>query len=134
MNVVPVRDPDPGRIAARAVGGLLLVLFGLTWLAGSLGLTDLHQALREVWPWPAILVLGGCSLLLRRDRALVPGLLLVLAGGWVWAHQEGLVEVPFGAVLGPVALVLLGGYVILRAMVGHAMGESRPAVPQDPRQ
>jgi hypothetical protein len=118
MNTELVRPSKPRTFATAEVVGLLLVLFGIAGLAGSLGFLELHYALRDAWPGPAILALAGSSLLLRPGRYIVPGLLLILIGAWVWARHGSWEDVPFGAVLGPIVLLLIGGSVVWHTLIG----------------
>jgi hypothetical protein len=119
MNVPPVPPlpPAPRRPFAGLVLGLLILLFGLTWLADALGFEQVHDALRDFWPWPAILVLIGFSLIIRTNRRVVPGLILILLGAALWARNESLVNVPLPLVFGPALVVLVGASVLWRALV-----------------
>jgi hypothetical protein len=110
MYLEPARPARPRRSAAEAVVCLALAVFGLTWMADTLGFPEFHAALRHVWPWPAVLILAGSSLLNRHGLA---GMMLIVLGACEWARLEGLVDLPFAQVLGPCALVLAGAWVLL---------------------
>jgi hypothetical protein len=120
VNVRPAPPPQPAphRSGAALFIGLLLVLFGLTALAGALGFTVLNHALRDLWPWPLILILIGGYLLLRAKGQMVSGLLLILAGAWTWARHQGLLDVPFSAVFWPLVVVLIGGSMLWYTFAG----------------
>jgi hypothetical protein len=124
MNIEPAHpEGTRTRPPASPIVGALLILVGLTWLAGNLGFDEVYQVLRQLWP--GILILLGIAVLFqRRPDKVVLGLGLILAGAWVWAGQLHLLRVPFGAVFGPTIVVLIGGSIIWRAF--HRPGLEAP--------
>lgn len=115
MNLEP---SGPERARPRPLGvtvfGLLIVLVGLAWLAGNLGFDVGWLILRRLWP-TVLVVLGLVLLLQRRSDRVVPGLVLLVGGLWVWVSEEHLLSVSFWALLAPVLLVLVGASVVWRA-------------------
>jgi hypothetical protein len=109
-----------------SLAGILIMVLGLTWLFSNLGYFDGREVLRQ--SWPLILILLGLGNLLQRrlDRPLV-GPLLIAAGLLALATQQQWLRVPFWAVFGPTAVVLVGGSVIWRALHSTA----GPTVPAD---
>ena len=117
MDIEPTRrDRRGGRSGSVVFGGLIL-LFGLTLLAGNLGLADSRQLMRQFWP-VALVVFGIANLLTSRQSRQHQGFwgfALIFAGLWAYASQHDWVRVNFWAVMGPTLLVLLGGSVMWRA-------------------
>ncbi len=106
--------------------GALIATFGLTLLATNLGWTDMRSAMRQFWPF-ALVVLGLVNLFHERPGARFWGLVMIIAGLWIYAAQRGWIHVQFWAVFGPTILILLGCMVAWRAIAGP----SRPAATAD---
>lgn len=102
--------------------GALIVTFGLTLLANNLGWTDMRSVTRQFWPF-ALVIFGAASLFNEKPGSTFWGLVLIVAGLWIYAAQRDWITVPFWAVFGPTVLILIGGTVVWRAMVHH---EPRP--------
>jgi hypothetical protein len=96
------------------IGGLIAT-FGLTLLATNLGWTDLRSVMRQFWPF-ALVVFGIATLFNDRPGSQFWGLVMIVAGVWIYADQRNWIDVPFWAVFGPTLLVLLGGMVVWRAV------------------
>jgi hypothetical protein len=95
--------------------GALIATFGLTLLADNLGWADFRSAMRQLWPF-ALVVLGIANLFNDRSGSHFWGLVMIVAGIWIYAVQREWIHVPFWAVFGPTLLVLLGGMVVWRAV------------------
>jgi predicted membrane protein len=133
-----LRDPGPrmerelrrpcgrrGRFHSLVVGALIAT-FGMTLLATNLGWTDMRSAMRQFWPF-ALVVLGLSKLFSERPGAKFWGMVLIIAGLWVYAAQRDWIHVEFWAVFGPTILILLGAMVAWRAIAGP----SRPPASAD---
>jgi len=114
MQIHAPERPRSQAAVAIAVIGLLVVVFGLTLLAGNLGFTEFHDLLRQLWPF-ALIVVGIVALLARRHNQVFLGLVLLLAGAWAYASQQHWLHVNFWAVFGPTLLILVGASVVWRA-------------------
>jgi hypothetical protein len=117
MDIEPTRRRRGGSRSGSVVFGGLILLFGLTLLAGNLGLADSRQLIRQFWP-VALVVFGIVNLLTCRQgqqRQGFWGFALIFAGLWAYASQHDWIRVNFWAVTGPTLLVLLGGSVVWRA-------------------
>ncbi|MEJ1966248.1 MAG: DUF5668 domain-containing protein [Gammaproteobacteria bacterium] len=118
------RRPRRRRSTSHSVlVGALIATFGLTLLANNLGWTDTRSVMRQFWPF-AIVVFGIANLFNDRPGSQFWGLVLIVAGLWIYAAQRDWIQVPFWAVFGPTVLILLGGTVVWRAM-------TQPARPLD---
>jgi len=110
------RPPRRRRAAYHSVLiGALIVTFGLTLLANNLGWTDMRSVMRQFWPF-ALVVFGIANLFNDRPGSQFWGLVMIVAGLWIYAAQRDWIQVPFWAVFGPTVLILLGGTVVWRAM------------------
>jgi predicted membrane protein len=98
--------------------GALIVTFGLTLLANNLGWTDMRSVTRQFWPF-ALVIFGVASLFNEKPGSNFWGLVLIVAGLWIYASQRDWIQVSFWAVFGPTVLILIGGTVVWRAMVHH---------------
>jgi hypothetical protein len=98
--------------------GALIALYGLGLLADNLGLGDIRYYMRH--SWPAVLVIVGIALLLRRDHTRSHfgfwGTVCIFGGLWAYAAQRDWIHVNFWAVFGPTLLVLLGASFVYRAL------------------
>lgn len=118
----PHRLVREGRFRHRSVfhsfviGGLIAA-FGLSLLATNLGWADMRGVMRQFWPF-ALVIFGIASLFSDRPGAPFWGLVLIVAGVWIYAGQRDWIQVPFWAVFGPTLLVLLGATVVWRAVSG----------------
>lgn len=134
MNI-PVA-PRPGRpalsIAATSLAGALVMLVGLAWLFSNLGLFDGWTA-RAVGIWPVILILLGLSNVLgpRRHRSVV-GVLLMAAGSWLFAIEQGWLQVPFWTVFAPTAVTIVGASIIWHAYRRGPLNARVPGAPEVP--
>ena len=113
-----LRPRRPRSPAGSIVMGLLIGTFGLTLLANNLGWADVHQFLRQFWPF--VLMAAGAALLFVRTQSQYSGagfwgFALILGGLWAFADQRGWIHVSFWAVFGPTLLVLLGASFVWRA-------------------
>ena len=105
-----------GRFHSLVIGALIAT-FGLTLLATNLGWTDLRSVMRQFWPF-ALVVLGIANLFNERQGGKFWGLVLIIAGCWIYATQRDWIHVQFWAVFGPTILILLGAMVAWRAIAG----------------
>jgi len=122
----PRRDRPRNRSTATSVIiGALIATFGLTLLANNLGWADMRSVMRQFWPF-ALVVFGVASLFNERPGATFWGLVLIVAGLWLYATQRDWIHVPFWAVFGPTLLVLLGGTVVWRSMSAPPKPSSEP--------
>lgn len=96
--------------------GALILTFGLTLLANNLGWTDMRSVSRQFWPF-ALVIFGVASLFNDRQGSTFWGLVLIVAGMWIYASQRDWIQVSFWAVFGPTVLILIGGTVVWRALV-----------------
>lgn len=111
------------RLTGRLVFGALLVTVGLLWTLENLGLVDADLVLR--W-WPALLIGYGFMRFTGLDgtRRVVSGVVLMLAGGWMLAHELGIIHVSIFR-LWPVFMIAIGGSLVWRSMRGPgALAES----------
>jgi hypothetical protein len=108
---------SPGRRSAfhAVLIGALILTFGLSLLANNLGWTDMRSVMRQFWPF-ALVVFGIANLFNDRSGSQFWGLVMIVAGLWIYAAQRDWINVPFWAVFGPTVLILLGGTVVWRAI------------------
>jgi hypothetical protein len=105
-----------GRFHSLVIGALIAT-FGMTLLATNLGWTDMRSVMRQFWPF-ALVILGLANLLNDRSGVRFWGLVLIIAGLWIYAAQRDWIHVQFWAVFGPTILILLGATVAWRAIAG----------------
>jgi hypothetical protein len=120
-----------GAASLRLVFGLLLLALGAIFLADNLDLVDGDELLHRLWP--AAFAAIGVAVLLEpgAGRGRWWGVVWVLAGGWIWADQEGWIEVDFWEVFFPAALLVVGGSLIWRAFGGPGRPERSAAAEPD---
>jgi hypothetical protein len=98
--------------------GSLIAIYGLGLLFDNLGFGDIRYYMRHAWP--AVLVIVGIVLLIRRDqnrnRYGFWGAVCIFGGLWAYASQRDWIHVNFWAVFGPTLLVLLGASFVYRAL------------------
>ncbi len=106
--------------------GSLIAIYGLGLLADNLGLGDVRRYMRNAWP--AVLVIVGIVLLIRRDQSHGHfgfwGTVCIFGGLWAYASQRDWINVNFWAVFGPTLLVLLGASFVYRALHTRPDGAS----------
>jgi hypothetical protein len=98
--------------------GSLIAIYGVGLLFDNLGFGDVRYYMRHAWP--AVLVIIGIMLLIRRDqnrnRYGFWGTVMIFGGLWAYASQRDWIHVNFWAVFGPTLLVLLGASFVYRAL------------------
>lgn len=108
---------ERGPVAYLIIGSVI-ALYGLGWLADNLGLGDVRYYMRNAWP--AVLVIAGIAMLLRREQSHRHfgfwGTVCIFGGLWAYAAQRDWIHVNFWAVFGPTLLVLLGISFVYRAL------------------
>ncbi len=119
------RTRDRGTYHSVIIGALIAT-FGLTLLANNLGWADMRSVMRQFWPF-ALVVFGVASLFNDRPGSHFWGLVMIVAGLWIYAAQRDWIHVPFWAVFGPTVLVLLGGTVVWRAMSAPPKPDTQPS-------
>jgi predicted membrane protein len=105
-----------GRFHSLVIGALIAT-FGMTLLATNLGWTDMRSVMRQFWPF-ALVILGVANLFTDRSGVRFWGMVLIIAGLWIYASQRDWIHVQFWAVFGPTILILLGATVAWRAIAG----------------
>jgi len=114
---------------ASIIFGLLIGTFGLSLLANNLGWADVHDFMRQFWPF--LLMAAGVALLfVRTQRGQYSGsgfwgTALILAGLWAFADQRNWIHVSFWAVFGPTLIVLVGASFVWRAF-NHPRPDAQP--------
>src|SRR5690349_6169133 len=93
------RSTPRGRFHSVVIGALLAT-FGLTLLATNLGWTDMRSAMQQFWPF-ALVIWGIANLISDRSGVKFWGVILIVAGLWVYADQRDWIHVQFWAVFGP---------------------------------
>ena len=108
---------EQGSVPVRMVLGILVAALGAIFLADNLGLVESHDLLRRFWP-AAFVTMGAIMLLQPHAKGSSRnwGWLPVIAGVWIFAHQEGWVEVEVWDLFFPGALLLFGGHLVWRAV------------------
>ncbi len=110
----------PRRPVARLIGGSLIAIWGLALLLNNLGLGAVGQFAHRAWP--AVFVLLGITLLIHRDpsrnRYGFWGTVWMLVGVCTYVSQQDWIHASFGALLGPMLIVLLGASFVYRAFRG----------------
>jgi predicted membrane protein len=109
---------ESGSVTLRPVLGLLIVALGGIFLADNLGFVDAHEVMRLFWPG-ALVLIGLVVLLQPPGRShRYWGLVWVVAGVWVYGHQQGWIEVDFWQIFFPGVLILFGASLVLRSIHG----------------
>ncbi len=90
--------------------GVVLIALGVLLLADQLGYVSTWVVLAR-W-WPVVLIVAGLAQILTRPRNVVGAIVLVAIGGVLLAWTHGVVTSL--AILWPVLLIALGGWLLLR--------------------
>jgi len=130
------RGGERGGSTARLVFGLLVIALGAIFLGDNLELFDGREALRAFWP--AAFVLVGLVVLLEPRRhggsGRAWGLVWVVAGAWIFAHQRDWIEIDFWELFFPGVLLAVGATLVWRALGGgrgrRAAGEGDESEPR----
>jgi predicted membrane protein len=108
------------RLTPQLIFGLLIIFVGVVFTLDELGIAPAISYLR-FWPL-ALVLIGVVKMLQARDGGgAFAGALFTLAGVWLQAEELGIVRVRIWQVW-PLALVLLGGYLVWH---GLARGDRR---------
>lgn len=130
-----VRAAERGGATARLVLGLLVIALGVIFLGDNLDLIDGRDLLRAFWP-AAFVVIGLVVLLepRRRGSGRAWGMVWVVAGVWIFAHQQEWIDIDFWELFFPGVLLVLGGTLVMRALRGRrAAGDGRAFGESEPR-
>ena len=110
------RNRQRSPVASLVVGSLIAV-WGLGLLLDDLGLGDVRHYMHRVWP--AVFVIVGIMLLIRRDadrnRYGFWGTVCLLGGAWLYASQQNWIHASFWGSVGSALLVMLGASFVYRA-------------------
>jgi len=103
----------------RFVLGLAAIALGVIFLGDSLGFFEARELLRSFWPL-AFVAIGVAVLTQRHGRGTSRfwGLVWVIAGLWIYAHQRRWIDLEFWDVFMPGVLVLIGGSLVWRSLAG----------------
>src|SRR5882762_9865172 len=114
------------RVTGRLVWGLIILGLGTAWTLDNLGLADSDAIVR--W-WPMLLMAYGAAKITGwgARRAPFSGTLFMIAGVWLMLHELGYVATGLSG-LWPLALILIGGRIVLRSM-RPADGPTDPGAP-----
>ena len=100
------------------IGGAVLAIYGFGLLLDNIGFGDMRHYVHQAWP--AVLVVVGITLLIHRDanrnRYGFWGTVCMFAGVWMYASQHDWIHFSFWSLVGPTALVLIGGSFVYRAI------------------
>jgi cell wall-active antibiotic response 4TMS protein YvqF len=110
----PMNDHRPRtRVTGRLLWGLIILGLGTAWTLDNLGLADSDAILR--W-WPMLLMAYGAAMITGWGARRVPfsGTLFMIAGAWLVLHELGYVATGLSG-LWPLALILIGGRIVLRS-------------------
>lgn len=105
-------------LSGRLIFGLLLLAFGALWTLDNL---DILEAERVTRYWPGLILAWGLCMLagFQCRRRPVAGLAWTFIGGWLLLWELELVE--YGIFdLWPVALIFVGGLLVLNAWRGRS--------------
>ncbi len=117
MCAEALKQKEQGSVPVRMVLGLLVAALGAIFLADNLGLVEGHELLRRFWP--AAFVTMGSIMLLQphaKGSSRYWGVLPVVAGIWIFAHQEGWLEIEVWDLFFPGVLLLFGGQMVFRSL------------------
>lgn len=113
------------RFSPRLVFGLAILTLGVVLLLGKLEILDPDKVIQY---WPLVLVAFGLAKLLQRGAASgrVGGAILTIVGVFVLLLNLDLIKVDFD-VIWPLALVVLGVWIVARAVLGVKSGAAAEA-------
>lgn len=96
------------RFGKRAAIGILIILIGIAFLLGSLGVMDAGRLFSTYWP--IILILFGLANLLERGNGYISGLLLIIVGVFFQLKNLDILfqEVNLWELIWPVILIVVG--------------------------
>jgi hypothetical protein len=114
--------PEHGRaIVPQLLIGILIIAVGVLFTLENVGVLDAHQYLRY---WPAALIVVGLAKLWQGGGGAAGGSVFVFAGVWLLLQSMDIVTISLWN-LWPLLLVLAGGSMVWRGMVGQ---RAEPAV------
>jgi hypothetical protein len=108
--------PRNVRITARLLVGLAFLALGALWTLDNLDFLDADAIV--LW-WPLLVVVFGLAKLVGwgTRQSTFAAVLWLIAGAWLMLHALGIVRYGISG-LWPLALVLLGGRIIMRSTRG----------------
>ena len=121
---------EAGAVPVRLVLGLAVISLGIIFLGDNLGFFEARQLLHSFWP--LVFVAAGTAMLAQRKgrgAGRLSGVVWVIAGVWIYAHQRGWIAVEFWDVFVPGVLVLVGGSLVWRSLAGPR--PRRPGVAEE---
>lgn len=98
------------QLTSRTVTGTLLVVTGLLFLLGNIGISVFSDIL-SVW-WPLLVVALGVVIFLNNTRSWVFPLLVVVVGGLLQLDKLDIITVNTWQILWPVAIIAIGVSII----------------------
>jgi len=129
------RGAERGGSIARLVFGLLVIALGVVFLGDNLDLFDGRDALHAFWP--AAFVVVGLVVLLEPRRqggsGRAWGLVWVVAGVWIFAHQRHWIAIDFWELFFPGVLLAVGATLVWRALGGGGRRAAAEGDESEPR-
>jgi hypothetical protein len=111
---------------SRSLLGIVLLVLGLVFLLDRTGAVDAGTVIAD-W-WPALVVLAGALAFADRPPRPIAATVLVIVGLVLLAITTGFVDPDVMRILGPLALVGLGAWLITGRRVGRSAVDSGDAV------
>lgn len=109
MNETRERATSPGTLVA----GIVLIVFGVLFLLDRADVTDFGDVVRRYWP---MFVIGSGVMKISRGE-IWNGLWLLAVGSWLQLVTLHLFGLTYGSSW-PLLLIVLGGGMMLRALIG----------------
>ena len=128
---LPGASPTPAfRPTTQIVVGLIIIVVGVVFTLEELGIVPAASILR-FWP-TALIAIGVVKMLAARDGGgALAGLLFTLVGVWLQAEELDLIRIRLWQIW-PLALVLVGGYLVWRGLSPWAPKQRRLDAPAAP--
>lgn len=125
-----MNDACGGTRWSTLAGGIVLIAVGAVFLMDTLELADFGNLLRD--GWPLIPVVIGIPMLFDRERR-GGGITLIAVGAWMFVSNRGMFGLDWSSSW-PVVLILVGGGMILNALIDAVVPRERreedPHAPQ----
>jgi predicted membrane protein len=113
------------RITPQLIVGLLIIFVGVVFTLDELGIAPAIDYLR-FWP-TALIAIGVVKMLQARDGGgAFAGLLFTLVGVWLQAEELNIIHIRLWQIW-PLALVLVGGYLVWQGLAGREPRRVTPA-------
>lgn len=110
------RDRPRDPMSSRLIVGLIIVVFGALLFLGNLGLLDVRDLMRTIWPLALVAVGASMVRKPKKENSRTWGWVLLILGGWWFLDNLGWVGFSIWQLVLPTILLAVGGMLVWRTV------------------